>query len=270
MDAPEVQTLRRHGLPPRSVAVIHGGPGAPGMVGPLARELAADGSGILEPLQTADSIAGQVDELAATLELEGAAPYKVVGSSWGAMLAVLTAQRHPDLFARLVLVGGAPFDRSGGEVTAATRRHRMSAALRTELDDLHSDITGPDPARAAAAFARSGDLLLGIDHLDPIVDHLEVLAHQLEVFEAVWGEVEQRRAAGTLLAPEAPLRCPVVVIHGDHDPHPLAGVVEPIRPLSRELTVQVLDRCGHLPWLERGARERFLSCLRATLTPPTP
>ena len=240
------------------------------MVGALAEELAADGSGVLEPLQTARSIDGQVDELAAILRTEGEGPYAVIGSSWGAMLAVLTAQRHPDLFAKLVLVGGAPFDRSGGEVTAATRRDRMSTALRTEFDDLQSDITGPDPARAAAAFARSGDLLLGIDHLDPIVDHLEVLAHQLEVFEAVWGEVEQRRAARRLLAPDAPLHCPVVVLHGDHDPHPLAGVVDPVRPLSRELTVKVLDRCGHLPWLERGARERFLSCLRATLTPPTP
>jgi len=240
------------------------------MVGALAREVAADGSGVLEPLQTARSIDGQVDELATTLRAEGEGPYTVIGSSWGAMLAVLTAQRHPALFARLVLVGGAPFDRSGGEVTAATRRSRMSAPLRTLFDDLQTDITGPDRTRAATAFARSGDLLLGIDHLDPIVDRLEVLAHQLEVFEAVWGEVMERRATRTLLDPAAALRCPVVVLHGDHDPHPLAGVVDPLRPLSRELTVQVLDRCGHLPWLERGARERFLSCLRAALPPPTP
>lgn len=263
-------TLRCHGHPPRRVAVVHGGPGAPGMVGALARELAADGTGVLEPFQTADSIAGQVEELATTLRTEGEGPYLVIGSSWGAMLAVLTAQRHPGLFAQLVLVGCAPFDRQGGAMTAATRRRRMSDALSAEFDDLQAVIAGVDRTRAAAAFARSGDLLLGIDHLDPVVDHLEVVTHQLEVFEAVWGEVVRRRDAGTLLAAAPALRCPVVVLHGDHDPHPLASVVDPLRPLSRGLTVQLLDRCGHLPWLERGARGRFLSCLRAVLLPSTP
>jgi pimeloyl-ACP methyl ester carboxylesterase len=270
MDATEVPTLRRHGDPPRRVAVIHGGPGAPGMVTALAVELAVDGTGVLEPFQTADSIAGQVDELAGILRAEDEGPYTVVGSSWGAMLAVLTAQHAPDLFARLVLVGGAPFDEHTGATTTATRRSRMTSSLRAELDHLHRVISGPDPARAAAAFARTGDLLLGVDHLDPIVDHLEVVAHELPVFEAVWGEVVRRRDAGTLLDPATPLVCPVVVLHGDHDPHPLDGVVEPLRPLARDLTVQVIDRCGHLPWLERQARERFLTCLRAVLASPAP
>lgn len=259
--------VRRYGSPPRRLVVIHGGPGAPGMVGDLARELSADGTGVLEPLQAASSVDGQVHELAETLRAEGDGSYLAVGSSWGAMLAVLTAQRHADLFARLVLVGSAPFAPTGGTTTAATRRARMSDALRAELVELEASIAGPDPQRATSAFARSADLLLGVDHLDPIVDHLDVITHQLEVFEAVWGEVARRRAAGTLLDASLPLACPVLVLHGDHDPHPLAGVVEPLRAITDDLTVRVLERCGHLPWLERGARERFLALLRATTRP---
>jgi pimeloyl-ACP methyl ester carboxylesterase len=275
MDAPtdpvSVPRSRRHGRPPRRLVVVHGGPGAPGMVGALARELATDGTGVLEPLQAAHSVDGQVDELAATLEAEGHGQaqahggYLAVGSSWGAMLAVLTAQRHPELFSRLVLVGCAPFDATGGSTTAATRSARMPAALRAELQQLEHVIAGPDPQRATAAFARSADLLLAVDHHDPIVDHLEVIAHQLEVFHAVWGEATRRRAAGTLLDPAAPLSCPVLVLHGDHDPHPLTGVVEPLQAIAGDLSVQVLERCGHLPWLERDARERFLTLLRAAL-----
>ncbi len=237
------------------------------MVAPLARELATDGTGVLEPFQTADSIAGQVAELVRALRTEGEGRSVVVGSSWGAMLAVLTAQRHPELFDRLVLVGSAPFDRRGGERTTATRRARMSDAQRAEFDDLLHACSSPDPARAGAAFARSGDLLLAIDHLDPVVDRLEGVTHQLGLFRSVWGEVEARRDSGTLLDPDACLPCPVVVLHGDHDPHPLAGVVDPLQPLCPELTVHVLDGCGHLPWLERRARERFLTVLRTALAP---
>lgn len=259
--------VRRYGRPPRRLVLLHGGPGAPGMVGGLARELAADGTGVLEPLQAAHSIDGQVQELAERLRAEGHGTYLAVGSSWGAMLAVLTAQRQPDLFSRLVLVGSAPFDPSGGDVTAAVRRARMSDALRAHFGELERVIAGPDPQSAALAFTRSADLLLAVDHLDPIVDHLDVITHQLAVFQAVWGEVTARRAAGTLLDPSLRLACPVVVLHGDHDPHPLAGVVEPLRAISGELTVQVIERCGHLPWLERNARDRFLAVLRAATRP---
>jgi len=43
-------------------AIIHGGPGAPGSMATVARELASDW-GILEPLQTVTSLEGQMQEL---------------------------------------------------------------------------------------------------------------------------------------------------------------------------------------------------------------
>jgi hypothetical protein len=43
-------------------AIIHGGPGAPGFTGTVARELASDW-GIMEPLQTVTSLERQMREL---------------------------------------------------------------------------------------------------------------------------------------------------------------------------------------------------------------
>ena len=51
-------TVRKYGSPPYRVAVLHGGPGAPGYMAPVARELAKT-TGILEPLQSEDSLAGR-------------------------------------------------------------------------------------------------------------------------------------------------------------------------------------------------------------------
>ena len=47
--------LRRHGEPPFTVVVVHGGPGAGGEMAPVARSLAAR-RGVLEPIQTADTL----------------------------------------------------------------------------------------------------------------------------------------------------------------------------------------------------------------------
>lgn len=65
-----IKNLRIHGKAPFSVAVIHGGPGAPGHMAPVARELANEW-GVLEPLQTAASLEGQVQELRDVLETHG-------------------------------------------------------------------------------------------------------------------------------------------------------------------------------------------------------
>ncbi len=50
-----MENLRKYGNPPFIAALIHGGPGSPGEMAPVARELST-GRGILEPLQTAATL----------------------------------------------------------------------------------------------------------------------------------------------------------------------------------------------------------------------
>jgi hypothetical protein len=54
-----MKNLRKYGKSPFNVAVIHGGPGAPGEMAPVARELSS-GWGVLEPFQTVSFLEGQV------------------------------------------------------------------------------------------------------------------------------------------------------------------------------------------------------------------
>ena len=55
-----MENLRIYGRKPYAIAVVHGGPGAPGSIAPVARELSKD-MGVLEPLQTKDSLEGQIE-----------------------------------------------------------------------------------------------------------------------------------------------------------------------------------------------------------------
>jgi pimeloyl-ACP methyl ester carboxylesterase len=59
-----MKNLRIYGKAPYRITVIHGGPGAPGEMAPVARELSVQ-CGVLEPLQTMTTVEGQVEELAA-------------------------------------------------------------------------------------------------------------------------------------------------------------------------------------------------------------
>ena len=66
-----------------ALAIVHGGPGAPGEISTVARELCSL-VGVLEPLLTVSSVDGQVEKLRAVLEEDGRLPLSLVGFSWGA------------------------------------------------------------------------------------------------------------------------------------------------------------------------------------------
>src|SRR5258708_29599404 len=99
-----MRNLRIYGQSPFTVAVLHGGPGAPGTMAPVARELATEW-GVLEPLQTADSLDGQVEELRAVLDEHADLPVTLIGSYWRAMLGYIVAARYPAHVRKLILVG---------------------------------------------------------------------------------------------------------------------------------------------------------------------
>ena len=80
--------VRKYGGKPYRIAVVHGGPGAPGEMAPISRELSSS-MGVLEPLQTATTIEGQVEELKIVLFENATLPITIIGFSWGAMLSFI-------------------------------------------------------------------------------------------------------------------------------------------------------------------------------------
>ncbi len=260
--------VRSYGPAPFATALLHGGPGAAGELASLARRLAA-GRGVLEPLQRAGSVDGQVEELRAALEAYAHPPVTLVGFSWGAWLACLTAARHPELVRKLVLVASGPFQERWAADIDATRRARLTPAERTELDRATARLAEPGTgSEREAALRRLGELATKADAFDP-VESLSAedagLDFDAEIFRRVWPEAARLRRTGELLEETSRARCPIVAIHGDHDPHPAEGVRAPLAARVRDFHFILLPRCGHRPWLERQAREEFLAVLEQEL-----
>ena len=81
----------------------------------------------------------------------------------------------------------------------------------------------------------------------------------------MWEEFEELRASGKLLELGKQIQCPVVVIHGDYDSHPLEGIREPLSPIIKDLRFFLLKNCGHTPWIEREAKAAFFEILHKEL-----
>lgn len=134
-----MNNFRIYGNPPFNIAVIHGGPGAPGEMAPVARELSLN-MGVLEPLQTADSIDGQLAELKKILEKHGNPPMILVGFSWGAWLSYIFAARYSLLVKKLILIGSGPFEEKYAAKIMATRLSHLNANEKKEALSLLSTL----------------------------------------------------------------------------------------------------------------------------------
>ena len=62
----------------------------------------------------------------------------------------------------------------------------------------------------------------------------------------------------------ASITCPAVMLHGSYDPHPGKLIRDSLAPYIPRLEYHEFERCGHEPWVERYARDEFLSVLRTT------
>ena len=259
-----MMNLRKYGNKPFPVAVIHGGPGAPGEMAPVARDLSSV-MGVLEPRQTKTTLEGQVRELKAVLEKNAALPVTLIGFSWGALLSFIFTARHPSFVRKLMLIGSAPYqDKYTVDITQ-TRLSRLSEEEREQAFSLMQTLNDPAIADKNTPLDRLGKLLSKADSYDPLPYNDEILECQYDVFQGVWGQASELRSSGKLLKLGKKIKCPVVAVHGDYDPHPSAGVVEPLSRVLKDFRLILLEKCGHRPWLERSARDRFYNILKQEL-----
>ena len=260
--------MRNHrtwGKPPYKVAVAHGGPGATGEMAPVADEL-SESVGILEPLQTTDSVVGQTEELRDALERYANLPVILIGHSWGAWLAFIVAARYPALVGKLVLVASGPFEPEYAAGIDSERLNRLSEADRIEFLKLGGIISETAADEKDRVLAKLGALAAKADTYDALEPkHYEVpegLEVSADIFNKIMPEARALRASGELLSMGKRIQCPVVAIHGDYDTHPAEGVKAPLSRVLKNLKFILLEKCGHEPWTERYARDEFFRILR--------
>jgi len=258
---------RTYGAGPYKVAVVHGGPGAPGSVAAIARELSKE-LAVLEPLQTETTLEGQVQELYETLCSYGAVPITVIGHSWGAWLSFILAAKHPDIIKKLILVSSGPFESRYVRLLEEARFSRMSPEEKAEAKYIIEYLGTEAGDKKLELLARLGELVEKTDNYELEIvatDRFDLIQAEGDTYQQVWSEADKLRHSGQLLEFASKIKCPVVAIHGDYDPHPAEGVREPLEREIKDFHFYLLNCCDHSPWKERHAREEFYKILKSEL-----
>ncbi len=257
--------VREYGSAGPTVVILHGGPGAAGYMAPVARALSRDFR-VLEPLQRASggeplTVARHVADLREVIRSRcGAVPPALVGHSWGAMLALACAAAHPGDSRCLALIGCGTFDPGSRSRLRERLERRMDENLRRRISRLEIDFPHPDERLRAA-----GDLLLPAYSHDPMTDRLEVESCDARAHQESWADMLRLESEGIYPAAFKAISAPVLMLHGEVDPHPGGEVRASLQPHLPQLQYHESPRCGHYPWIEREVHEDFFSLLREWL-----
>jgi len=96
-------------------------------------------------------------------------------------------------------------------------------------------------------FIRFGELMDKADSFDPLPHDSETVPGSPDIYQKVWTEASKMRRSGKLLNLGKMIRCPVVAIHGDYDPHPAVGVQEPLSRVLQDFRFILLEKCATIP-----------------------
>ncbi|HKK62674.1 MAG TPA: alpha/beta hydrolase [Bacteroidales bacterium] len=254
-----VKLSKKYGKQPFCIALLHGGPGASGEMQPVAEEL-ANGFGVLELLQTEKSITGQIEELCRQLTESADLPVILVGHSWGAWLGFLFASQYPEFVSKLILIGAGAFENQCNQDFMNIRLNRLSSDNRKEAERLISEIgSGSCDNEVLKAF---GYLMTKADSYDYDENVQDTVVLDMEVYQSVWAEASRLRDTNELVRCADGIGCPVVAIHGEYDSHPVDGVEKPLSEGLSDFKMIRLEKCGHVPWKERQARNEFFQILK--------
>lgn len=245
--------VRLYGSKPYKIAAIHGGPGDIGSLGYCARQLAnKTGIGVIEPFQSKYSISELIRELHWQLNDNISGKAILVGHSWGAWLAALLAGQYPGLVEKLILVGCPPLEDKYAEEITDRRLQNLPEEDRCIFTRIKDDISCDEDMRTMQALiAKSDNWCLRGDcrQISQIIDS--------KMYSQVWPEAAMMRHEGKLSSAFRDIKCRIYLIHGENDPHPIAGVVTPLLDLGIDFEAHILPGCGHSPFEEEQAGERF-------------
>lgn len=244
------------------VIVLHGGPGAPGSAAPLARGLAADFR-VFEPWQrgssdTPLSVAVHISDLHQLIRDRcGKVPPALIGESWGAMLALAYAARHPEHIGPIVLVGCGTFAQNARDELIRIRRQRIFDYIRKHPEH-RSDLklSMEDQVMKWHHMTDSYHPETG-SSADLAAEPFDLKAHT-----ETWADMMRCQNEGRYPRSFTAIRSAVLMLHGAYDPHPGPMISDHLKQYIPHLEYQELAKCGHSPATEKFAKHDFFRILR--------
>lgn len=255
------------------VILLHGGPGLPGYMRSLGTKISKDAfvveyyqrGALKSPSKGTCLIADHVRDLDALVQRQSTGQRPIlIGSSWGAVLALCYAAARPGRIAKAIVIGTGPLDAMCAKKFSAAIHARLpfDAFLRAQGLEREFMSGRGSPAQRSTKYLRWCDTIFSVYNRDPrSFDKLRIEKPNVVTALETDADYERRLKSGRLLRDLARITDPVFAFHGDYDPIPWEGILPVLSKRIRKCRTRLLRGAGHVPWIERRPGD-FLTGLR--------
>jgi pimeloyl-ACP methyl ester carboxylesterase len=196
------------------------------------------------------AIEAHVEDAIGVLDGLGLERVWVVGHSWGGHLAMHVAVARPERVCGLIAIDPLGAIGDGGEKALEENlTKRLTPEVADRVNVLDTELLASRGGEAEMDemmrlvwpfyFADPGDA-------PPVPSFRSSVA----AYSATWDSIRAHFAAGTLVTGLRRYGGPALFIHGRESPVPRTESEKSAR-LIRGAQVEIVDRAGHFPWLER-------------------
>ena len=256
----------QYGTTGKHTFVLHGGPSAAGSAQPLAEEIGRYCIAI-EPYQRQTTQSQPVTVKTHIEDLHdlinGICPNEkpdLIGHSWGAMLALAYAVEHGDTIDKIVLIGCGTFDTTGRKEFHRHHKQLLTEEKQKQLKEIQTI------ANLSEKNKKIADFFDGLYAYDPNDDQRPEVVFDFTSHTQTWNDMLALQTAGEYPQKFANICNKVTMLHGKQDPHPGAMIYKSLKPFISQLQYFELDKCGHIPWQEKQAKDEFAKTVRSVLT----
>ena len=137
---------------------------------------------------------------------------------------------------------------------------RINPRDRECLEGLTHTEAGADRRLAEQGRVMARVFGYDVEEIGEDIAVVDAAAHQQS-----WADMLRLQRDGTYPAAFAAIGVPVLMIHGEQDPHPGRLISQDLRVHIPHLEYRELPHCGHSPWLERQAKLVFFDTVNAWL-----
>jgi pimeloyl-ACP methyl ester carboxylesterase len=253
-----------YGKKPFNIALLHGGPGSPGNISILGQNLTQFG-GVLQVKQENSSVARLLKNMDQQIRKNTTAKIVLVGHSFGAWISALYASQFKSQVEKIILIGMGPLKQGYAQMIHETRLKRLSSKDRKRYQNCLNDLNSFDVPRAKFAMRQ-------LHNLTKITDYFQLINRydfsppvDLHQFQSLQTEITHFRESGKLIDSFKHLDCPISILHGEYDPHPLSGITDPLDEIKCDYNLHTFSKCGHEPWMEEQKCGKFFQVMEDEL-----
>jgi proline iminopeptidase len=188
---------------------------------------------------------------------------RLMGHSWGGLLALLYAFDYPDRIKSLVLIDSAPPNSELDSLNLRIREERRDPKDRKEMGEIMNseEFKQLDPDAITRFFKVSEKVRF---YNPSLMDKMSLNLDRERIEKLMWVSqlMNSYLSDYDIGAKLARIRSPTLIIHGDYDSIPVEAA-EILHENIKNSKLVVIEKCGHFPFVE--APDRFMKEVREFL-----